>query len=334
MQKSDKKPEGAKMVKSIGLALIVVAALAGIAPCEAQPTIRFGRQTAAEDNIWLMLAKPELTPNLGKAYKIEWTQFRASDIAFQAYQSGQVDLFTTNCNSVIAAFGKGVDVRLIASVSRETEKGAKTEYLVKKDGGPANIAALKGQTIGIVGHRSGTELWARMALRTAGLDPDKDVTFAVVPFPAVGDAIRAGRIASGASVDVFAGAELAKGDLKVLFSSKTGMPFDEELIVVNGNPGFLEKNGDAVRGFLADVKTATKYLTENRQAARQALLDAKLVALPPPIYFAAPEYERDPGLKPDMGALSKQQDALLSAGFVEAKADLTKLVDTRFLPTN
>lgn len=317
----------------------IVAALALICTFEAAsaqtiPTIRMGRQTAAEDNLWLMLAKPELSANLGKAYKIEWTQFRASDAAFQAFQSGQVDLITTNCNSVITAFSKGVDIRLIASVSRETEKGAKTQYLVKKDGGPATIAALKGQTIGIVGHRTGTELWARQALKTGGLDPDKDVTFAVVPFAAVGDAVRGGKIATGAVVDVFAGAELAKGDLRILFSSKTGMPFDEELIVVNANPAFLEKNANAVRGFLADLKTATAYLMENRQAARQALLDAKLVALPPPIYLAAPEYQRDMGLKPDLGSLAKQQAALVSAGFVEKPIDLAKLVDTRFLPVN
>ena len=328
--------EGVLRSITIRIAVAAVAVLAGLEPVLAQtvPTIRMGRQTAAEDNIWLMIAKADLTPNLGKAYKIEWNQFRASDAAFQAYQSGQVDLFTTNCNSVIAAFGKGVDVRLIASVSRETEKGAKTQYLAKKDGGPANIAGLKGQTIGIVGHRSGTELWARAALKTGGLDPDKDVTFAVVPFVAVGDAVRAGKIATGSVVDMFAGAELAKGDLKVLFSSKTGMPFDEELIVVNANPAFLEKNAGAVRGFLADLQNATKYLMENRQAARQALLDAKLVALPPPIYMAAPEYERDAGLRPSIEALAKQQDALLSAGFIDSKADLAKLVDTRFLPAN
>ena len=313
---------------------LVQTALAQTALAQTVPTIRMGRQTAAEDNLWLMIAKPDLTPNLGKSYKIEWNQFRASDAAFQAFQSGQVDLLTTNCNSVITAFSKGVEVRLIASVSRETEKGAKTQYLAKKDGGPANIAALKGQIIGIVGHRTGTELWARQALKTGGLDPDKDVTFAVVPFAAVGDAVRAGKIATGSVVDMFAAAELAKGDVKALFTSKTGMPFDEELIVVNASPAFLEKNGDAVRGFLADLKATTKYLMENRQAARQALLDAKLVALPPPIYMAAPEYERDPNLKPSMAALAQQQDALVSAGFVEKKIDLAKLVDTRFLPAN
>src|SRR5262245_38015006 len=213
-----------------GALTIALAALAALPPAEAQTTIRFGRQTAAEDNLWLMIAKPDLTPNVGKAYKVEWNQFRASDVAFKAYQGGQVDLVTTACNSVIAAASKGVDIKVIASVSRETQAGAKTQYLSRKEGGPAAVKDLKGKIVGIVGHRTATELWARMALKSGGLDPEKDVTWAVVPFASVGDAVRSDKIAVGAVPDLFAPTQLAKGDLKILFTSKTGMPFDEELI--------------------------------------------------------------------------------------------------------
>jgi ABC-type nitrate/sulfonate/bicarbonate transport system substrate-binding protein len=295
------------------------------------PTIRFGRQTAAEDNVWLMLAKPDLTPNAGKAYKVEWSQFRASDVAFKAYQAGQVDLVTTACNSVIAAASKGVDIKVIASVSRETQGGAKTQYLSKKDGGPASIQDLKGKIVGIVGHRTATELWARMALKTAGLDPDKDVSWAVVPFASVADAVRSDKIAVGAVPDLFAPTQLAKGDLKVLFTSKTGMPFDEELICVNAAPAFLAKHGAAVRGFLADLKSVTTFLIEKRDEARKVLLEAKLVQLPPDIYLASPEYARDPNLMIDLASFTKQQDALVSAGFVDSRVDLGKLVDLTFL---
>ena len=51
------------------------------------PTIRFGRQTAAEDNLWLMIAKPELARNYGKAYKVEWAQLRASVARRKGYAS-------------------------------------------------------------------------------------------------------------------------------------------------------------------------------------------------------------------------------------------------------
>ncbi len=318
--------------RAAALAVVAAMSFAEAVCAQSVPTIRFGRQTAAEDNVWLMLAKADLTPNLNKAYKIEWNQFRASDVAFKAYQSGQVDMLTTACNSVITAASKDVEIKVVASASRETQAGARTQYLAKKEGGPLAIKDLKGKIVGIVGHRTATELWARMALKSGGLDPDKDVQWAVVPFASVGDAVRSDRIAVGAVPDLFAPTQLAKGDLKILFSSKTGMPFDEELICVSANPAFLAKNAAAVRGFLADLKSATTYLIANREAARKALLDAKLVQLPPNIYLSSPEYLRDPNLRIDLANFTKQQDALVQAGFIDKKVDLAKLVDLSFLP--
>ena len=317
--------------RSAVLAVAAVLGFAEAASAQEAPTIRAGRQTAAEDNVWLMLARPDLTPNVNRAYRIEWNQFRASDVAFKAYQSGQVDVFTTACNSVITAASRDVDIRVIASASRETQAGARTQYLSRKEGGPRAIKDLKGKIVGIVGHRTSTELWARMALKSGGLDPDRDVQWAIVPFASVGDAVRTDRIAVGAVPDLFAPTQLARGDLQILFSSKTGMPFDEELICVNASPAFLAKHPAAVRAFLADLKSTTAYLMANRDAARKALLDAKLVQLPPDIYLSSPEYQRDPNLRVDLANFAKQQDALVEARFIDRKIDLAKLVDLSFL---
>jgi ABC-type nitrate/sulfonate/bicarbonate transport system substrate-binding protein len=317
--------------RHVGL-LVCAALVAGINVVSAQdvPTIRFGRQTAAEDNLWLMLAKPSLAPNLGKAYKIEWNQFRASDAAFKAFEAGQADFVSASANAAIAAATGGVDLKIVASLSREAESGAKTQFLVKKDG-PREIAELKGKTICIVGHRSSVELWARQALRKGGLNPDRDINFAVVPFPAVADAVRTGRIEAGGAPDVFAQPELAKGDVKSLFTSKTGMPFDEELILVLAQPEFLKKHPAAVRALLSDLVTVNKYYLANLREARQALLDAKLVALPPAMYFNLIDYVRDPGLRPSVENLHKQQDVLVSSGFVQKRIDLEKVVDSSYL---
>jgi ABC-type nitrate/sulfonate/bicarbonate transport system substrate-binding protein len=317
-------------------AVLSVAATVALSAAHAQdvPTIRFGRQTAAEDNLWLMLAKPELAPNLGKAYKIEWSQFRASDAAFKGFEAGQADMVSTSASAGIAAATQGLEMKLIASLSRESDKGAKTEFLAKKDGGPATIADLKGKTIGIIGYRSGVELWAREALRKSGLNPDRDINWAVVPFPAIGDAVRAGKIDVGGAPDVFAMGELAKGDLKVLFTSKTGMPFDEELIVLIARPSFLKEHPAAVKVFLSDLVAVTAYYQSHLKEARQALLDAKLVGLPPQVYFNVPDYVRDPGLRPSIENMTKQQDVLVSSGFQEKPADLKAVVDPSYLPAN
>src|SRR5262249_6984353 len=157
-----------------------LAAVAGEGRADDVPTLRFARQTAAEDNLWLMLAKPELAPNLNKAYKLDVTPMRAPGAAFKAHPSGQIHLSSPFANSALAAASAGIDFKIIATLSRESQNGAHTKFLVKKDG-PAKIADLKGGTIGIIGYRSAVELWAREGLKSGGLNPDRDVTFAVVP---------------------------------------------------------------------------------------------------------------------------------------------------------
>ena len=76
---------------------------------------------------------------------------------------------------------------------------------------------------------------------------------------------------------IFRAAALAKGDLKVLFTSKTGMPFDEELIVINAKPAFLKQHPAAVNAFLSDLADVTKYLMENqKRPARHCSMPSSL----------------------------------------------------------
>ncbi|MBI5439984.1 MAG: ABC transporter substrate-binding protein [Deltaproteobacteria bacterium] len=304
-----------------------------IATAEEVPTIRVGRQTAAEENLWLMIANPNLSPNLGKAYKVEWTQFRASDMVFKAFEGGQIDFGTVSSNAAIVAISKGLDLKILASLSRESDRGSKTQYLVRADG-PTKIADLKGKTIGINGYRTSIELWARAALRHGGLDPDRDVQWAVVPFPAMADAIRNGKIAVGGLPHVFSHGELAKGDLRSLFTSKTGVPFDEELMLLAAKTDFIKKYPAATRAFLADLAAVNRYYLADLRRARQALLDAKLIALPPQILFQLVDYVRDPALRPSVEALEKQQELMLSQGFQETKINMRSAVDASFLPPN
>jgi len=321
-----------KPLKAGLLAAAALVAAAVGAAAQDIPTIRLGRQTAAEENLWLMLAKPELAPQLGKAYKIEWSQWRASDMAFKAYEAKEIDIATTSANASIVASSKGLDFKIIASISRESNDGAKTYFLVKTNGGAARIADLKGGTIGIVGYRTSIELWAREGLKSGGLNPERDVQWAVVPFAIMAESIRANKIATGGIPEMFAKGEIAKGDLKVLFTSKTGVPFDEELIAMIANPAFLAKNPAAVRAFMADVVHVTEIYTADIKAGRQAILDAKLVQLPPAVYLNAVEYKRDPLLKPSVEILTKMQDNLVASGFQEKKTDIAKLVDLTFVP--
>jgi ABC-type nitrate/sulfonate/bicarbonate transport system substrate-binding protein len=110
------------------------------------------------------------------------------------------------------------------------------------------------------------------------------------------------------------------------------VPFDEELIVIAGKDEFLKANATAVRGFLEDVKAATKFYLEKPKEARQILIDAKMVRVSADVYLTMYDYYRDPSLKPDVEALVKMQEFQMKAGFQTKPADMRALVDTRYLP--
>jgi len=297
-------------------------------------TLKMGRANAAEENYWLMEARPDITPNQNKVYKLDVTPFRASDATFRAFEAGQIDGGTASANAVITAAAKGLDLRVVASLSLEANGGSVTQYMVKSDAPIRSIADLKGKTIGIVGYRSSIELWARAALAKGGLNPEKDVTWAVVPFPAMGAALRSGKVDVAGMPQIFSEPEAAKGGLRSLFTSKTGVPFDEELILIIMRPEIMKKHPEAVRAFLADLATATKWYLANPREAKQVLIDKKFVGIAPEAYFKLPDYKRDPSARPNLKALEQMQDMLVEHGFLDKKTDLRQVVDLSLSPVN
>jgi ABC-type nitrate/sulfonate/bicarbonate transport system substrate-binding protein len=87
-----------------------------------------------------------------------------------------------------------------------------------------------------------------------------------------------------------------------------------------------------VKAFLSDLKAVTNYFVNHLQEARQDLLKAKLVAMPPKIYLNLKEYPRDPKLMPNIEGMKKQVDVLLKAGFIDKKIDVDKVVDLSYQP--
>ncbi len=320
----------ASVLRNITASLLVTLLAASASYAQDVPTIRFARTVAAEDNLWLMLAKPELAPNMGKLYKVEWSQYRGSDTVFKAYEAGQIDLFSTPASPVIVAASTGLNLKIIASVTREARGGAVARLFVKSDG-PRTVADLKGTTIGIIGFRGSIETWTRKAIKSAGLNPDRDVTWAPMPFAAMVDAVRAGKISTGGTPEPFGANEIRSGEFRVLLTSRDVIPFDEELIVVSAKPEFLQKHPEAVRAFITDLVATTKYYESHLRESRQAIIDAKLVAMPPDVYFNMPDHVHAPGLKPSIDLLNKQQDFLIAEGLQEHRIDINSLVDLSFV---
>jgi ABC-type nitrate/sulfonate/bicarbonate transport system substrate-binding protein len=322
----------AHSARALAAACLMAMAAVGADAARAQPvTFRLGYGGAAEEPMWLIVAKPDLAKNYGKAYTLEATKFTSSDKRAQAFEAGAIDLSVGSANGVIFAAAEGVTATFIASISRESARGFSTSYYVKESSPIRSVADLKGRTVGINGFSTAGHLWLKAALDKHGL-ADTDVRITPVPFAAMQEALDAGKIDLGQFPQPFAA--LAEKQMKVrkIFDAKYGVPFDEELTVVVGKDAFLKKNAVAVRALLEDLTAAMRFYLERPREARQLLIDARMVRVNPAVYVTMQDYYRDPTLRVDVEALERMQAFQIKAGFQNKRADVRSLVDLGYLP--
>jgi ABC-type nitrate/sulfonate/bicarbonate transport system substrate-binding protein len=232
---------------------------------------------------------------------------------------------------VIFAAAEGVTAKMIASISRESPRGFSTSFYVKDDSPIKSVADLKGKIVGINGFYTSGHLWLKTALEKQGL-AETDVTITPVPFPAMQEALEAGKVDLGMFPQPFAALAEKQAKVRKIFDAKYGIPFEEELIVLIGKDEFLKKNAGAVRAFLEDLKASMQFYLEKPREARQLLIDHKMVRVNPAVYLAMNDYYRDPSLRVDDEALEKMQAVQIAAGFQKKRADVRSLVDLGYLP--
>src|SRR6266852_6079307 len=79
-------------------------------------TLRIGYGGAAEEPLWLLIAKPELGKNYGKVYTLDAIKFQGSDKRAQAFEADAIDLAAGGAIGVIFAAAEGVTAKIIASM--------------------------------------------------------------------------------------------------------------------------------------------------------------------------------------------------------------------------
>ncbi|HLI26908.1 MAG TPA: ABC transporter substrate-binding protein [Chloroflexota bacterium] len=309
------------------------------APAAAQPAggaapveIRLGHGFAAEENLWLMTARPDLTPNQGRAYTLNFVAFRGNADRIAAYEAGQIDGGTVAAPTGLFAAEQGLPFKLVASVARERQGAFNTTYLALEESGIRGPADVRGKTIGIVDFKSATDLWARAAVESAGLNPDRDVSFVVVPFPAMGEALRARRIDVGVFPEPFVTIEKRRGGVVEVWTSKTGVPFEEELLDIFLRPEFIAQHREAVRAFLSDFVATTRWYLDNRDEARRVLIDKGFVQTNPEIYLATNDYYREPTGRLTLDGLQQLQELHLKLGWQARRVNISDIVDQSLLP--
>jgi ABC-type nitrate/sulfonate/bicarbonate transport system substrate-binding protein len=314
------------------LAACIVPAFPAAAQADKPVPIRLGTTTTSgEDQIWLMKARPDLTPNQGRLYTLETLQFRGGDLRFKAFQAGQTDGGVGTGVGVLQAAVKGVPLVAIAAISEENNAVYSSPYVVLEESDIKTTKDLRSRTLGLNGLRESYELGARLALLDAGLNPDRDVKWTVIPLVSMGEALRARKIdLAGISQPYFAN-EVARGGVRTLFTVHDAMKFKEEFMVYL-NPDFLRQHREAVRAFLSDFVAATHFYINNTLEARQSILKAKVFETEPDLYLHMPALKRKADGKPEIEYLKQLQEGLLRAGFIGNRIDVSTMVDLSLFP--
>ena len=320
------------MIRLVSLSLLAVCLGAQAAE---PPVIRLGRGFAAEEQVWLMSARPDLTPNQGKRYQLKQILFQANPERFQAFLAGELDAGTAPGLAVIFGRSQGMDMKIVASVCLEAagKDYFTTTYMVKDDGPIKTVKDLKGGTIGVVGIKTATDLWARAGLINAGLIPDRDTKVVPMVFPAIGEAVRSGKVSAGTFVEPFYSAEMAKGGLRKLFTAVEAVGYDHELLDLFFGEKFLAANPDAVRAFLSDYVAVTQYYLANTEQAKRDIHKAGFVRTPVDIYVKNSDWKRDPNARVNVESLKKLSTYMLDKlQWLEKPVNVDEMVDQSYLP--
>ncbi|UUZ60288.1 ABC transporter substrate-binding protein [Nocardioides sp. B-3] len=216
--------------------------------------LSFAHGTAAEEPIYLMEANVGTTPNRGKWYEPTYSTVSKSSDRMTSIVSGQLDGASMSIPPLVSAKAKDLDFSLVASVSKEAEGHFLTTFVALDNSGIKSAEDLKGKTIAIADYGTSHDYWAQKAVASAGLDPQKDVKYAVIPLPSMEDALRNGTVDVAGPVEPFYSIAETSGGLVDVFNSLTGSGTDRELqdaifgnAYIKANPGAVSPGSPTTR---------------------------------------------------------------------------------------
>ena len=317
------------MIKTTSLALAALTAASAIlaAPAaRAQDSIRVGWTIPAEEAKYWMMRRPQEFSELGKAYKVEWTQFQGTAPMVQAMVAGALDCSTQGVLSLAqGAAQANLQAYIVAQHVGERPDSFSVYWAVKEDSPIKSAADLKGKTVGI--NVFGAGIYGPMALllKRNGVDPEKDIKLVETGFPASEDAIRSGRVDAGVLNQPFAARAEAKGGLRKLFSLADQQPNIVHIFEVCRKE-FVDKNPDLVKRYVRDITLGMKKALANRDETLKVVSEVTKapVAVLDTYLLKRNDFAREPGAKPNFEAIQAMLDIYADTGMVAKKLDVAQ----------
>jgi len=312
------------MSKALSILLAAtVSALIPLATAAQEATIRVGWTIPAEESKYWIMRRPAEVPNLGKTYKIEFTQFQGTAPMVQAMVAGALDCSTQAPLSLAnGALQAKLQAYIVAQHVGERPGSFSVYWAVKEDSPIKTIADMKGKSVGTNVFGSGILGPMFLLLKRNGLDPEKDIKLVETGFPGSEDAIRTGRVDVGVLNQPFAARAEAKGGLRKLFALADQQPNIVHILEVCRKE-FVDKNPDLVKNYVRDLTAGMRKALADRAETLKVVnevIKAPIEVLDS--YLLKPnDFAREPGAAPNFAGIQAMFDIYAETGMIKQKLD-------------
>jgi ABC-type nitrate/sulfonate/bicarbonate transport system substrate-binding protein len=296
-------------------------------------TIRMGFTIPNMDALYAMKSMPELAPNLGKAYDIEWFQFASTGETVQGLATGTLDGAVIGSLSAANAIEKGSDIVITGEYLEEKPGYATSAWLVKKDSDIKSAADMEGKTLGVP---TGSVLdWLGQAeLAEAGVEDYKTVS---VQYPTAADALKEGKVDMAMVVEPWKSLSVNDGWARVVFD--TNDVVDPLVGTLQGfSPEFVDENPEAVKAFMEDWSKVFDWTLDpaNREEVIKSSSEVTKIPAEDLDSYLLTENDvyRPPGGALDQEALQMNWDFFREAGAMEKDLQVSDYVRPELLPQN
>ena len=258
------KQRGIDMFRRIVILFILVASILSVpAFGQEKPVQKFrtGGGSASAGQMSIRFAKE------GNYYEknglnVEVISIPGSSLAIQAMLSGELPIIQAGGAGPIQAALSGTDTVIVATIAK------KFNWWIFSQPGIKRIEDLRGKIFGTTRFGTQSDLASRIALRRAGIDPERDITMVQTGGPAETiSAMVAGKV-HAAAVTPPATLQARKAKLKDLVDlSKLDVEYHVNGVVTTRR--FLKSNEDTVRRFLrAYIEGAVRGMNDKAFAMK------------------------------------------------------------------
>jgi ABC-type nitrate/sulfonate/bicarbonate transport system substrate-binding protein len=189
----------------------------------------------------------------------------------------QLDIAPSTPTDLIKSAASGLDVVTIAGMTIESSANRYVDLIVRKDSGITSVKDLKGKIVASPAMGAITHVAVLSWVKHNGIDPDS-VRGVEVPYPNMGDQLKAKSVDAIESIQPFAGALLANPDNMSLSDPILTVADPSLFTMWIAQGAWARVNKPVIAAWTASLQEAIDFIAKNPAEARAVM--AKYTNLP------------------------------------------------------